>query len=214
MSNGHKGASGSEHDTSVLHEDQTAAVRAVVQLAQSLQSVLASEGAQNTTTTEERAASCDTGLCILPGAYFFYGHSIRVADPVHFRPDPAPDSDPAKKNFKNRILIRILLALTKNQFTHLNFFRNFSCSSEISAILCGASGSMLFGGFFWNILLDQQMLVILWKSFVVSRAICCSTGRITRPKTNHCSLGNDPAAPGIRNWWVASHKCILLCSSS
>ena len=33
----------------------------------------------------------------------------RVADPVHFRPDSAPGS-------------RILLALTKNRFKHLNFF--------------------------------------------------------------------------------------------
>ena len=39
----------------------------------------------------------------------------RVADPVHFRPDP----DPANQNFKNRI--RILLAHTKNQFKYLNF---------------------------------------------------------------------------------------------
>jgi len=41
----------------------------------------------------------------------------RVADPVNFRPDPASDPDPANKNFKTRIL----LALTKNQFKHLNF---------------------------------------------------------------------------------------------
>ena len=39
----------------------------------------------------------------------------RVADPVHFRPDP----DPANWNFKNRI--RILLPLTKNQFKHQLF---------------------------------------------------------------------------------------------
>ena len=40
---------------------------------------------------------------------------FRVADPVHFRPDP----DPAAQDLKS--LIRILLALTKNQFKHLNF---------------------------------------------------------------------------------------------
>ena len=40
----------------------------------------------------------------------------RVADPVHFRPDP----DPANQNFNNRI--RILLALSKNQLKHPNFF--------------------------------------------------------------------------------------------
>ena len=48
----------------------------------------------------------------------------RVADPVHFWPDP----DPANQNFQNRIRIRIwfpiqiLLALTKNQFKHLILF--------------------------------------------------------------------------------------------
>ena len=42
--------------------------------------------------------------------------STRAADPVHFRPDP----DPANQNFKNRI--RILLALTKNQFKNLILF--------------------------------------------------------------------------------------------
>ena len=50
-----------------------------------------------------------------------YNHiSGRVADLVHFWPDPAPDPDPANQNFENRI--RILMALTKNQFKHLNFF--------------------------------------------------------------------------------------------
>ena len=53
--------------------------------------------------------------------------SLRVADTVHFRPDPAPD--PAIQNFKNRI--RILLALTKNQFKHLNFFHIKHISSDI-----------------------------------------------------------------------------------
>jgi len=43
---------------------------------------------------------------------------VRVADLVHFWPDPAPD--PANQNFKNQI--RIQLALTKNQIKHLNFF--------------------------------------------------------------------------------------------
>ena len=54
-------------------------------------------------------------------------HTRRVADPVHFRPDP----DPENLNFKNRI--RILLALTK---ISLNIFmliflpekmENFTC---------------------------------------------------------------------------------------
>ena len=40
----------------------------------------------------------------------------RVADPVHFRPDP----DPANQNFKNRI--RILLALTKKSIQTSKFF--------------------------------------------------------------------------------------------
>ena len=42
--------------------------------------------------------------------------SCRVADPVHFQPDP----DPVYQNFKIRF--RILLALTKNQFKHLIYF--------------------------------------------------------------------------------------------
>ncbi len=33
---------------------------------------------------------------------------IRVADPVHFQPDPAPDPDPANQNFKTGSRIRIL----------------------------------------------------------------------------------------------------------
>ena len=49
----------------------------------------------------------------------------RVADPVYFRPDP----DPENQNFKNRI--RILLALTKNQFNHLScsirFLQIYEC---------------------------------------------------------------------------------------
>ena len=49
----------------------------------------------------------------------------RVADPVHFRPDP----DPANQNFKFQI--RILLALTKNQFKLLNFFHIKHISSDI-----------------------------------------------------------------------------------
>ena len=40
----------------------------------------------------------------------------RVADLIHFR----RGTDPANQNFKNPI--RILLALAKNQFKHLNFF--------------------------------------------------------------------------------------------
>ena len=51
--------------------------------------------------------------------------AARVADPVLFRPDP----EPAYQNFKPRI--RILLALTKNQFNHLNFFHINHMSSDI-----------------------------------------------------------------------------------
>ena len=47
----------------------------------------------------------------------------RVADPVHFRPDPT------NQNFEN--WIRILLALTKNQFKHFNFFHSKHISSDI-----------------------------------------------------------------------------------
>ena len=53
----------------------------------------------------------------------------RVADLVHFRPAP----DPANKNFENRI--RILLALIKNQFKHLNFFHIKNISSDIWMII-------------------------------------------------------------------------------
>ena len=58
---------------------------------------------------------------------------IRVADPVDFRPDPVADPYPANENFKNRIRIRIriLLAHTKNQFKHLNFFHIKHIYSEI-----------------------------------------------------------------------------------
>ena len=48
-------------------------------------------------------------------------------DPVHFRPDLA--EDPANQNLKNRI--RILLAFTKNQFKHINFFHSNQISSDI-----------------------------------------------------------------------------------
>jgi len=44
----------------------------------------------------------------------------RVADPVHFRPDP----DPANQHFTKRL--RILLALAKNQFKHLIFFSHIN----------------------------------------------------------------------------------------
>jgi len=44
-------------------------------------------------------------------------HRHRVADPVHFRPDPAPD--PANQNFKIGSGSYWHL---KNQFKHLNFF--------------------------------------------------------------------------------------------
>ena len=49
----------------------------------------------------------------------------RVADPVHFRPDP----DPANQYFKTGS--RILLTLNKNQFKHLNFFHIKHISSDI-----------------------------------------------------------------------------------
>ena len=52
---------------------------------------------------------------------------FRVADPVHFRPDP----EPANQNVKIRIRIRILLALTKNQFKQLNSFHINQISSDI-----------------------------------------------------------------------------------
>jgi len=48
----------------------------------------------------------------------------RVADPVHFRPNP----DPVNQNFKNRICR--LLALTKNKFKLQFFFIN-QISSDI-----------------------------------------------------------------------------------
>ena len=54
---------------------------------------------------------------------------IRVADPVRFRPDP----DPANQDFKNRI--RILLALTKNQFKHQIFFQINRISSDICMMI-------------------------------------------------------------------------------
>jgi len=51
----------------------------------------------------------------------------RVADPVHFGPDPAPDPDPAKQNFKAGSGSRILLAIkesiqTSNFFSHQTYF--------------------------------------------------------------------------------------------
>jgi len=49
-----------------------------------------------------------------------------VADPVHFRPDP----DPTNQNFE----IRILQALTKNQFKHQIFFIN-QTSSDIFKLI-------------------------------------------------------------------------------
>ena len=52
----------------------------------------------------------------------------RVADPVHFRPDPDPAPDPGNQNFKNRIWI--LLALTKNRFKQMNFFHFNHISSD------------------------------------------------------------------------------------
>ena len=66
----------------------------------------------------------------------------RVADPVHFWPDP----DPANQNFKN--WIRILLALTKNQFKHLHFFHIKHISSDI---------------FEWWLFLSEKMEKFTWK---------------------------------------------------
>ena len=57
------------------------------------------------------------------------GGSARVADPVHFWQDP----DPANQNFKNQI--RILLALTKNQFEHQNFFHINQICSDIWMVI-------------------------------------------------------------------------------
>ena len=54
--------------------------------------------------------------------------TLRVADPVHFR----PDLDPANQNCKNRI--PILLALTKNEFKHLNLFHINQISSDFLLI--------------------------------------------------------------------------------
>ena len=65
-----------------------------------------------------------SGLAMLPPPSSV-GPERRVADPVHFR----LDLDQAKQNFKNQI--RILLALTKNQLKHLNFFRIEHISSDI-----------------------------------------------------------------------------------
>ena len=57
----------------------------------------------------------------------------RVADPVHFWPNP----DPATQNFKHRIRIPILilLLLTKNQFKHLSFFHINQISSDIFMLI-------------------------------------------------------------------------------
>ena len=54
--------------------------------------------------------------------------SGRVADPVHFRPDPAPDPDPANHNFKTGSQIRNLLALKESIQT---FFHIKHISSDI-----------------------------------------------------------------------------------
>jgi len=54
----------------------------------------------------------------------------RVADPVHFQLDPA--TDPENQNFKN--WIRILMALTKNQYKHLNFFHFKHISTDIEKL--------------------------------------------------------------------------------
>ena len=47
-------------------------------------------------------------VCTVPTCRYY----LRVADPVHFR----PDQDPTNQNFEKRI--RILLALAKNKFKH------------------------------------------------------------------------------------------------
>ena len=73
---------------------------------------------------------------------------VRVADPVHFRPDP----DPANQNLKNRI--RILLALTKNQLKHLNFFHIKHISSD----------RYLNGDYFY--LKNGKIHLKMWKSSI------------------------------------------------
>ena len=84
----------------------------------------------------------------------------RVADLVHFRPDPA------NQNFKNRI--RILLALTKNQFNHVNFCHMYQISSDISMIFNLKIGKihlkMCKSSIFFNILflLIQLYMARLW----------------------------------------------------
>ena len=56
----------------------------------------------------------------------------RVADPVHFRPDLAPDPDPANQNFKTGSGSRILLALkesiqTSKFFSHQTYYLLLIC---------------------------------------------------------------------------------------
>ena len=45
----------------------------------------------------------------------------RVADSVHFRPDPAPDPDPANQNFKtgSRILLALRESIQISIFFHI-----------------------------------------------------------------------------------------------
>ena len=74
-------------------------------------------------------------LFFFPSFRYFTGRNLsfilifRVADPVHFWLDP----DPANQNLENRI--RILLALTKNQFKHLNLLNINHISSDIWMII-------------------------------------------------------------------------------
>ena len=95
-------------------------------------------------------------------------HHCRVADPFHFRPDP----DPANQNFKNRI--RILLALTKNQFKNLKFF---SHQTYVFLLI-----------FEWWLFLSEKVEKFIWKCvkplflkyfFLVYTTLHCqSTNRI------------------------------------
>jgi len=54
----------------------------------------------------------------------------RVADPVHLRPDPAPDPNPANQNFKIGSGSGILLAL-KESIQTSKFFHIKHISSDI-----------------------------------------------------------------------------------
>ena len=62
---------------------------------------------------KERTLSKFRAYCLTLYVPMYYRYlKSRVADPVHFRPDP----DPANQNFEDRI--RVLLALAKNKIKH------------------------------------------------------------------------------------------------